>query len=154
MIDELCGAATVIARLQHNGVWYKDVEVEWAYIDRAKPIGPYASLIADYGQLGQTERAYAQQYMDELFTEAEYHTLRRYLENRRGLAVHMSIVPIPMQVQPESVGFIATPAQRMVEVDESGNFGWYTLNDVEGTLPFKVAAWYYVGNSTAEDANP
>jgi hypothetical protein len=154
MIDELYAAATVIARLQHNGVWYEDVELEWVYVDRAQPIAPYATLIADYRQLVQPERAYAEQYMDELFTKAEYHTLRRYLEERHGLDVIMSVVPIPMEVQPESVGFMAAPAHRMVEVDESGKFGWYTLNELEGTLPFKVAAWYYVGNSTVLNTGP
>jgi hypothetical protein len=33
----------------------------------------------------------------------------------------------------------------MVEVDESGNFGWYRLQNAVGTLPFTVAAWYFVG---------
>jgi hypothetical protein len=154
MIDELYGAATIIGHLQHNGVWYKDVEVEWVYIDRIQPIAPYATLIADYAQLGQPERVYAEQYMDELFTDKEYHTLRRYLEEHHGLVASMSVVPIPMEVQPESVGFMATPALRMVEVDQSGQFGWYTLNGVEGTLPFKVAAWYFVGNSMVTDTGP
>jgi hypothetical protein len=151
MIDELYGAVTVIARLQHNGVWYNDVEIEWVYLDRAQPIAPYTALIADYEQLGQPERTYAEQYMDELFVEAEYHTLRRYLADHHGLDVNMSVVPIPMEVQPESVGFIATPAHRMVEVDESGNFGWYRLQNAVGTLPFTVAAWYVVGSSALDD---
>jgi len=151
MIDELYGAVTVIVRLQHRGVWYTNVELEWVYCDRAQPIAPYASLIADYGQLGQTERTYAEQYMDDLFTKAEYRMLHRYLKDHHGLDADMSVVPIPMNVRPESVGFIATPAHRMLEVDESGNFGWYRLQNVVGTLPFTVAAWYIVGSSTLDN---
>jgi hypothetical protein len=151
MIDELYGAVTVIARLQHHGVWYTDVELEWIYCDRTQPIAPYASLIADYEQLKQPERSYAEQYMDDLFTEAEYRTLRRYLKDHYGLDASMSVVPIPMHVQPESVGFIATPAHRIVELDASGNFGWYRLQNVVGALPFTVAAWYVVGSNTLDD---
>ena len=151
MIDELYGAVTVIVRLQHRGVWYTNVELEWVYCDRAQPIAPYASLIADYGQLGQTERTYAEQYMDNLFTKPEYRMLRRYLKGHHGIGTDMSVVPIPMNVRPESVGFIATPAHRMLEVDESGNFGWYRLQNVVGTLPFTVAAWYIVGSSTLDN---
>jgi hypothetical protein len=81
----------------------------------------------------------------------EYRTLRRYLKDHHELDADMSVVPIPMNVRPESVGFIATPAHRMLEVDESGNFGWYRLQNVAGTLPFTVAAWYVVGSSTLDD---
>jgi hypothetical protein len=150
MIDELYGASTMLERLQHQGAWYKDVEIEWIYHDRAQPIAPYADLIADYGQLVQPERTYAEQYMDNLFTEAEYATLRRYLAKHHGLDVSMSVVPIPMVVQPASVGFIATPARQMILADQSAAFGWYALDQVAETLPFAVAAWYFVGNSTAE----
>ena len=154
MSDELYGAVTAIARLQHHGIWYNNVELEWIYCDRAQPIAPYASLIADYGQLDQTERRYAEQYMDDLFTKAEYRMLRRYLKDHHGLVADISVVPIPMHVRPEAVGFIATPAHRMLEVDESGNFGWYRLQSAVEMLPFKVAAWYIVGSGTLEDAKP
>ena len=151
MIDQLYGAVTVIARLQHHGIWYSNVELELVYCDRAQPIAPYTSLIADYAQLDHTERRYAEQYMDDLFTRAEYRTLRRCLKDHHGLVADMSVVPIPMHVRPEAVGFIATPAHRMLEVDESGNFGWYRLRNVMGTLPFTVAAWYVVGSSMLDD---
>jgi hypothetical protein len=52
------------------------------------------------------------------------------------------------------VGFIATPARRMVMADQSGMFGWHTLDQVAGTLPFALAAWYFVGNSPADGATP
>jgi hypothetical protein len=96
MIDELYGAITLIARLQHRGVWYTNVELEWVYCDRARPIAPYASLIADYAQLGQPERTYAEQYMDNLFTKVEYRTLRRYLKEHHRLDAEITVVPIPM----------------------------------------------------------
>jgi hypothetical protein len=147
MIDELYGAVTLIARLQHHGIWHNNVELEWIYCDRAQPIAPYASLIAGYAQLDQTERRYAEQYMDDLFTKAEYRTLRRYLKDHHDLVADISVVPIPMNVRPESVGFIGTPAQRMLEVDESGSFGWYRLQNAVEMLPFMVAAWYVVGNN-------
>lgn len=147
MIDELYGAVTVIAQLQHHGTWHSNVELEWIYCDRAQPIAPYVSLIADYDELDQPERRYAEQYMEALFTKAEYRTLRRYLKDYHNLVADMSVVPIPMNVRPGSVGFIATPAQRMLEVDESGNFGWYRLQSAVEMLPFKVAAWYVVENN-------
>ena len=154
MIDELYGAVTLIPRLQHHGVWYNNVELEWVYCDRAQPIAPYASLIADYGQLEQPERRYAEQYMDDLFTKTEYRTLRTFLKDHHGLDTNMSVVPIPMEVQPKTVGFIATPAQRMLEVDVSGKFGWYRPDSMLGGLPFTVAAWYVVGSSTLENSQP
>ena len=150
MIDELYGASTQIARLQHNGAWYNDVEIEWVFCDRAQPIAPYATLIDRYRQLAQPERVQAEQYMDELFTEAEYHTLRRCLADRHGLSTSMSVVPVPMEVQPASVGFIATPARRMLALDQSGNFGWYQLEGIGETLPFAVAAWYFVAGSVSK----
>jgi hypothetical protein len=147
VIDELYGAYSVIERLQHNGVWYRAVEVEWVYRERPQPIAPYATLIADYGQLDGPERTCAEQYMDEHFTAAEFDLLRRYMERRYGLDVDMSVIPIPMEVEPETVGFMATPARRMVEADQSGKFGWYPLDDPEEALPFGVMGWYFVGES-------
>ncbi|MBK9712764.1 MAG: hypothetical protein IPO81_15845 [Kouleothrix sp.] len=151
MIDELYGASSIVERLQHSGAWYRAVEVEWVYVDRARPIAPYPTLIADYHRLGDSERIRAEQYMDELFTAAEFELLRRHFADRLGLVVHMGVIPIPMLAEPEPGLFMANPAQHMLEVDQGGKAGWYTLADPDAALlPFRVAAWYHVGRCAVE----
>jgi hypothetical protein len=144
MIDELYTPVSEIARLRHGGTWYTHVEVDWVRLDRAVPIAAYPALIGDYAVLSDAERADAERYMDELFTGKEYHILRRYLAGR-GIATECGVVPIPMVVKPAHVGFTATPAHKMIAIDQSGAFGWYELDDSAGTLPFRVAGMFYIG---------
>jgi hypothetical protein len=97
LIDELYIPVSEVARIEHGGVEYTNVEVDWVRLNRAVPIAPYPTLISDYARLSDTERADAEQYMDELFTGEEYDMLRAYFAER-GIILGLGVVPIPMEV--------------------------------------------------------
>ena len=150
MIDELYIPVSEVARIEHGGVEYTNVEVDWVRLNRAVPIAPYPTLISDYARLSDTERADAEQYMDELFTGEEYDVLRAYFAER-GIILGLGVVPIPMEVKPSPGGFMATPTHKMIAIDQLGRFGWYPLDDPDGGLPFQVVGTYVIDTRADEE---
>lgn len=77
----------------HN---YEGVCFNWHVQDRPAPVAPYGELIADYDNLqGELERAFAEDYVNELFTETEIEELRAYLAERYSMDLSIAEEEIP-----------------------------------------------------------
>ena len=131
---------------------YGQIKVHWFCEDRNEPIGPYDQLIQDF-EPGQN--LYAEDSINECFTEEEIEQLREYLERVHGYKLHAIEVNLPM---PECMPYGAIGAGGVLAMSTSGELGiirghhddYYMLStEEEYSLPFKV--WGYF--DTAEPAD-
>ncbi len=116
---------------------FDEVEIDWFYVGRKQPVAPYEELIADYQSIVEDwELQFAEQAVDEYFTEEEIKVLRTYLQDRPdGLELEVTEIPLPAHVR-QMMPFGATPmggAQDCIVLARQSNYH---------PLPFKVHGFY------------
>ena len=123
-----------LGNLTRNGKVYYDVRFNWYCLERAAPVAPYQTLIADYDRLDEQFASALEKEVNRYFTGAEVLQLKDYLEERYGLALSTEEVPLPVK---QIGGFF-----------EEGNqviYDYLELSDKEGySLPFDVWGYYTI----------
>lgn len=115
---------------------HKGVALHWYCQHRPYPIGAYSDLISNYDHLNDRMQSYAQDYVDELLTEAEVAELRRYLLLVKGLDLVVEEVALP------------TEANNLAYMDRETKpsgvpTGWVLLSEYEGyDLSIPICGYY------------
>lgn len=122
--------------------------IYWFMEHRTHPVAPYADLIADYAELEEGHRRFAEGAVDEMFTEDEARAVLAWLkEHRRGVHV-IEPTPMPIKGRTDSgagvMGFGAIPCgglQDSISPETDLPFdirGYYDLSDCERVVPLAV----------------
>jgi hypothetical protein len=140
---------TIVPEFPHRGQLYKDVQLTWLMDRRrypapfeefispdAEPVAPFAEAIQNYDRLEDSNKFYAEESLQELFTERELKQLQEYLllahDDREALAEEVSL-PLVSKSFPLS------------GIPVGGSSGWYDLHqEPEYSLPFKVFGFFDV----------
>jgi hypothetical protein len=115
----------------------KDVKLNWFVHDRNSPwCPPYAELIA--GSVSDPDRAYAEAFIDELFTAGEASQLLDFLNKYYNGSHYIRSYPLP--INNWVIGFSA--------LSIGGPTGFYDLWDknMVWNLEFKVSGYYDLRN--------
>jgi len=141
---------TIVPEFPHRGRLYKDVQITWLVQDRQEPIVLYEESIKGYRRLEDSNKFYAEQSLQELFTELELKQLQEYL-----LLVHddtdclVEVVSLPL----------ASKSFPLSGIPVGSSSDWYELHrEPEYALPFKVmgffdvAGYEVIGQSEPEPA--
>jgi hypothetical protein len=108
----------------------KNVTFQWFYSDTRPHPRPYAELIENY----KPDDQYAEEHIDELFTEDEASQLKQYLDREHGHEGTTTITEEPLPVANNMMGYGARAV--------GGGDDFYMLDkEPEYSLPFK--AWAY-----------
>ncbi len=154
---------TIVPEFPHRGQLYKDVQLTWLMDRRrypapfeefispdAEPVAPFAEAIRNYNRLEDSNKFYAEESLQELFTERELKQLQEYLllahDDREALAEEVSLP-------------LASKSFPLSGIPVGGSSGWYDLHqEPEYSLPFKVYGFFdvrgyeVIGRSEAEPA--
>jgi hypothetical protein len=142
---------TIVPEFPHRGRLYKDVQIIWLVRDRQEPIVLYEESIKGYSRLEDSNKFYAEQSLQELFTELELKQLQEYL-----LLVHddtdclVEVVSLPL----------ASKSFPLSGIPVGSSSDWYELHrEPEYALPFKVMGFFdvagheVIGQSEPEQAS-
>jgi hypothetical protein len=118
-----------------------EVVLKWFRVDRKESLVPLEELIEDYQRLNDCEeRMFAQQLVNEYFTEEEVEVLKAFLRDRRGgTEVEVTEVSLPILAK----GVMPTGA---IPVGGEQDFLMLSEND-EHPLPFRVWGYYDLRHS-------
>jgi hypothetical protein len=67
---------------------FKNVDIDWFMLGRDRPIAPYADLIIGYAGMAANERPYAEDLLNDLFTEDDARALLAWLNEHRDV-IHL-----------------------------------------------------------------
>ena len=105
----------------------------WFIFERPAPIAPYDKLIEDYYSLDEEKKMYAQEHVDEFFTEEELEALRSYLSRYNiSLAVKKAAIPLPKEQQED----ILPMKEIMYRVEYMASYMLSEIHD-DYDLPFE-----------------
>jgi hypothetical protein len=108
----------------------------WVYSGREKPPAPYDKLIRNYKKLDADVRLFAENYVDELFTEEEANKLMDFLSKKFGLEAYLFPVKIPVSSKSRLISIRADALQNFEEL--------FPLKKEDGyPLPFEVKVRIY-----------
>jgi len=114
---------------------HRDVCLDWFVVDRARPIAPYAELIAGYDEPSDHDYTYPKGAVDELFSAAEARALIEYLDKHLGTESTQSMKQAGIPIDRNTCGLGAIPV--------GGPQGFLMLSERnEWPLPFKVWGYY------------
>ncbi len=77
---------SLVRDFRFQGKQYEEVKINWFVADRKAPLADYAALIQDYSQLGEEERVFPEEYVNEQFSLQEAESLRAYLDRQQTTA--------------------------------------------------------------------
>ncbi len=117
----------------------------------AEPVAPFAEAIQNYDRMEDSNKFYAEESLQELFTERELRQLQEYLllvhDDREALAEEVSLP-------------LASKSFPLSGIPVGGSSGWYQLSrESEYALPFTVYGFFDVddcevlGRSEPEEAS-
>lgn len=87
---------SIIPRFGYKGLVFKDVYMMWCIEHRKAPVMPYESCILDYDP-EYINKAYSEEAIDELFTEAEVKVFEAYLLLAYGDSILTEEVKLPIE---------------------------------------------------------
>jgi hypothetical protein len=132
---ELFRVTSVIDKLSHDHHRYNGVKVHWFVIDRRFPVVSYKKVVAGFEDLPEKDKAFAREYVKELFTKKEAEQLSQHLKSLHGCEAE--IIPLTLPTEGKCLGFRAHTVGKTT--------GFFKLKEeVVHNLPFKVWAYYDV----------
>lgn len=134
-MNELCSVHSLIRGFAYQGQTYEEVKVSWFVVARPAPPAPYAQAIQDYGQLGDKERTFPEEYVNELFSRGEAEALKRHLDRRRDVTTFIESVELPVLAN-------ASGCRRLPR--GNGNDFLALFKEPGYPLPFKVEGYFSV----------
>ncbi len=134
-MTELFSVHSLVHGFSYEGTVYEEVKVIWFVLDRKTPLAPYESAIMDYGQLSAPDRAFPEEYLDELFSRQEAESLKKHLDPRPEAITRIEAIELP--VMANTSGCRRLPRG-------NGNDFLELYREKGYTLPFKVAGYFSV----------
>lgn len=117
---------------------FKHVVITWFMRDRAQPLAPYHEAIVGYAELDDSDRVYARDLLDEMFTEDEARKLIVWLNaNRPGTHVRAEETTTPIKAREDGALMIGIGA-----IPVGGLQDCLTPNEAQWDLPFEVQGYY------------
>jgi len=121
---------------------YKNAPFHWFYCVARTIPRPYAYLIEDYNRMNRLRAAYAEGYIDELFTLDEAQSLKDYLDRTFGDKATTTIKKRKLPIQNNVAGWGALADYCDV----------WKLDQVPGyPLPFKAQSCFDRGELLADE---
>lgn len=134
-MDRIFAVHSLVRNFQHQGTHYEEVKVSWFFLERKKPLVPYAEAIQDYAQLDEKERAFPEGYLDEMFNPEEAEALKKYLDRQPAASNRIEAIELPVMANVS--GF-----QRLAA---GGDGDFLALHKGKKySLPFKVAGYFNI----------
>jgi hypothetical protein len=115
------------------------VKFNWIYLDRQKPVAPFERIIENYKQLDERVRPYFEQYINELFTQEEVETLKKFLTEKLEANIYINEEPLPSSGIFVPMPFKGIPAAK-------GRGFYYPSQNGHSNLPFSVCAYFDLKN--------
>ncbi len=134
-MSELYSVHSLIRGFAYHGQTYEEVSVAWFAVERQAPPAPYGQAIQDYGRLAKGEKAFPEEYVDELFSRAEAEALKRHLDRRREVTTFIEAVELPVLAN-------ASGCRRLPRGKGSDFIGLF--KEPGYPLPFKVEGYFSV----------
>jgi hypothetical protein len=134
-VNRIFAVYSLVRNFQYQGTHYEEIKINWFFLERKKPLVPYAEAIQDYGQLDENERTFPEDYLNEQFSREEAEALKKYLGRQPMTTTRIEAIELP--VMPNVSG-----CQRLA-VGSDGDF--LPLHKGKNySLPFKVAGYFNV----------
>lgn len=134
-MNKIFSVNSLVKNFQYQGKYYEEIKINWFVLERKIPLVPYAEAIQDYTQLDEKERAFPEEYLNELFSREEADALKKYLDRQPNTTTHIEKIELP--VMPNVSGCRRLAAG-------SGNDFLALHKGKNYPLPFKVEGYFSV----------
>ena len=134
-MNELYSVHSLVRDFAYQGTLYEEVKVTWFVAERKAPLVPFAIAIDGYAQLGEKDRAFPEEFVNEQFGREEAVALKKYLDRRPTVKTQIEAIEFPVMAN-------ASGCRRLPR--GSGNDFLALFLDKGYSLPFKVQGYFSV----------
>jgi hypothetical protein len=134
-MNDLFSVHSLVRDFTYEGKPYEEVKVSWFVAERQTPLVPFASAIEDYGQLGEKDRAFPEEFVNEQFSKEEAEALKKHLDRRPTVSTRIEAVELP----------VAANASGCRHLPRGGGNDFLLLHKEKSyPLPFKVEGYFSI----------
>ncbi len=95
-MDRIFTVHSLVRNFQYQDTRYEEVKINWFFLERKKPLVPFAAAIHDYAQLNEKERVFPEEYLNEQFSLEEAEALKKFLDRRPATTTRIHAIELPV----------------------------------------------------------